>query len=120
MKKIMGILVTSILISTPVFAGESGCDGEHEGSKVIFSARSTGKRTGEGFVEIEGTRMADFVESDVSLNFIFRTFRLENARGDVIEGKVTNIKKKEIRITKLSIPEFGINFKNFSMSCWSD
>lgn len=122
MKKLIMCLMTSLL-ATSAFAdgGTGGCTGIHQGKKIILnglmSSRNLDNATAS--VVIDGRTVAHFDGADLKLNILFRSFKIRNDRGDYAEGKLTNIAQKSGVLTRLSVPAYGIEYRNVQMSCWT-
>jgi hypothetical protein len=116
MKKTALIIIFSL---TTLFAnaaidensGRAGCKGVYQGKSVSFSGVGksiTDIKRGHGSISVDGRIVADFEGEYMNIN-----------RGALLEAKVTNIGKGTGVIKRLSIPEFGIEYRNIPMSCWA-
>jgi hypothetical protein len=127
MKKTALIIIFSL---TTLFAnaaidensGRAGCKGVYQGKSVSFSGVGksiTDIKRGHGSISVDGRIVADFEGEDMKINYFTQSFKVTNNRGALLEAKVTNIGKGTGVIKRLSIPEFGIEYRNIPMSCWA-
>ncbi len=127
MKKTALVLIFSL---TTLFAnaaikegsGRAGCKGVYQGKAVSFSGVGksiTDIKNGHGSISVDGRIVADFEGEDMKINYFTQSFKVTNNRGALLEAKVTNIGRGTGVIKRLSIPEFGIEYKNIPMSCWA-
>lgn len=121
MKKFLMCLIATF-ITTGAFAGpKGGCSGTYKGKKIIFNGlmtHPTNTDTAEGSISVGGRIVADFEGEDLKINYIFQTFKVRNNRGALVEGRVNNMFKKTGVISRLYVPEFGIDYRNIPMACW--
>lgn len=123
MLKICVLIVTATLLSSAAFAGKGGCAGVYKGKRIIFNGLITNPMdtsTGNGHIIVGGRRVADFDGEDLKINYLFRTFKVRNNHGDMVEGKVTNITKMTGVMSRLYVRGFGIDYRNIPMTCWSN
>lgn len=121
MKKILICLFATLLTSQAFANAKGGCNGTYRGKKIIFNGlmtHPTDKDTAEGSILIDGRIVADFEGEDLRINYFFQTFKVRNNRGALVEGKVNNLLRKTGVISRLYIPEFGIDYRNIPMVCW--
>ncbi len=120
--KILFAMILSFAFSAASYAGGGSayCHGIHQGKKIVFQGTMSDVSnfdTGEGQILVDKTLVADFEGEDLKLSYIFRTFKVTNNQGAVLEGKVTSISEKKGIITKLYVPGTIVNYKNIPMSC---
>lgn len=96
------------------------CSGKHDSLSVVINAsidNLTDIKSGKGSVAVDGRVVAEFEGVDAKVNYIFLSFKAKNPRGELLEGKVTDLGNKSGFITRLNVPGFGIDFKNIAMAC---
>lgn len=122
MKKIIMGLICTALFSSSAFAATGGCVGTYQGRKIIFNGLildPMNKNTAEGYISVNGRRVADFDGEDLRINYLFQTFKASNGRGDLVDGKVTSLMRKTGVIKRLYVRGFGIDYRNIPMQCWT-
>lgn len=121
MRKAVTTLILGLLSSTFVQAGVRGkCTGMYRGQKIVFSGISnsaTSAASGRGSISVGGRVVADFEGVDLKINYLFRSFKVRNNHGAMIEGEVTDLAEQRGMITRLYVPEYGIDFRHIPMSC---
>lgn len=122
MLKIIIMIVTLALLSSAAFAGRGGCAGVHKGKRIIFNGLITNPMdtsTGNGNISVGGRVVAEFDGEDLKINYLFQTFKATNNHGDLVEGKVTDMRKMTGVMKRLYVRGFGIDYRNIPMKCWS-
>ena len=121
MKNFFALAVSSLFVTSLAMAGSGGCFGKYKGRSIIVKGLMTeagNKDSAQGSVSVGGRVVADFEGADLKINYIFQSFKVRNARGDLVEGRVTNLIKKTGVIKRLYVPSFGIDYRNIPMTCW--
>ena len=122
MLKNIVLIVTLSLITSAAFAGRGGCSGVHKGKRIIFNGLITNPMdtdTGRGNISVGGRVIAEFEGEDLRINYLFQTFKASNNHGDLVEGKVTNMRKMTGVMKRLYVRGYGIDYRNIPMTCWS-
>lgn len=112
----------TVLICSNSFAagGTATCKGVYKGKKIVFKGKMTNVKnmdTAEGEINVNQVNVADFEGRDLKINYIFKTFKVTNNHGALLEGKVTSLSEKKGIISRLYVPGTGIDFRNIKMSC---
>ena len=121
MKNIFTFVVSTFFVTSLAMANSGGCSGKYKGKSIIVKGIMTeagNKDSGQGSVSVGGRVVADFEGTDLKINYIFQSFKVRNARGDLVEGRVKNLIKKTGVIKRLYVPSFGIDYRNIPMTCW--
>lgn len=124
MRKIIISALALFLIAGTAFAtpGKGGCTGTYQGKKISFTGFMGDINyldTLTGSLEVDGREVTRFEGRDVALSFLSRTFVVKNDQGDYAEGKLSNPIRKTGVIRRLSVPAYGIEYRDIPMSCWS-
>lgn len=116
----MALIAMSLSLSAASFASTAGCDGKINGKNMSFRAQGSlsNMDSGKGQVKVNGKEVANFDGEALSLSKFRRTFYIENARGDVVQGKLNNIFSGAATLVRLSLPGEGIEVRNVPVSCW--
>lgn len=122
MKKIL-LFVLASMFAVSAFAGATGgCVGTYKGKKIVFNGKMSdvnNKDSAEGSLAVDGRIVADFEGEQLKINLFFQTFKVVNYRGALVEGRATNVFSKKGVISRLYVPEFGIDYRNIPMACWT-
>ena len=121
MKKIILSLLCTVMLTSTAFAAKGGCVGTYKGQKIVFNGLimdPSNKNTAEGSIKIGDRVIADFEGEDLKINYLFQTFKATNNRGDLVEGKVTNLFRKTGVMKRLYVRAYGIDWRNIPMQCW--
>ncbi len=121
MLKIIVLIVSLSLFTSAAFAGRGGCAGVHNGKKIIFNGLITNPMdtsTGRGNISVGGRVIAEFEGEDLRINYLFQTFKASNNHGDLVEGKVTNMRNMTGVMKRLYVRGYGIDYRNIPMKCW--
>lgn len=97
------------------------CSGMYHDKSVVLTAqieKASDPKSGTGTVSVDGRVVAEFEGTDAKINYIFLSAKIRNARGELLEGKVTDIAAGNALITRLVVPGYGIDFKNINISCY--
>ncbi len=117
-------LLALTLLSTALsgFAATATCKGTYQGKALKFMAKgSVGNMAeGVGYVEIDKRVVATFDGEEAKVSYIWRTFNIENARGDYVEGKLNNIISGRSTLILLELPGEGLVIKNLPVNCKMD
>ena len=109
-----------IFLTSNAFAGIASCSGIYQGKRVVLHGLMENTlNDASGSVSVDGRVVANFDGPDVKVNYIFLSFKVANAQGDYAEGKLTNIGQKSGILTRLSVPAYGIEYRNIPMNCWT-
>lgn len=114
------LLFALVLLSTAHAATNVRCDGKYQGKSVVLSGSVQDimdPRSGTGAVSVDGREVANFAGSDAKINYVFLSAKVQNARGELVEGKITDLQKGSGLITRLHVPGFGIDFRNIPVTC---
>lgn len=96
------------------------CSGKFEDKSVVLNVDIENLRdfkTGKATIAVEGREVASFDGADANINYLKLSFTVQNTRGESLEGKVTDLRGGVSMISLLSVPSYGINFRNFSITC---
>ena len=123
MKLMLTIVSTWILFTSIAFAGplSGGCQANYKGKKIVFTGMLREKlnfKSGKGGLVFDRRPIADFEGDDLKVGLIFRTFKMKNDRGDILEGKVVDADKATGLITRLYVRGSGLDLSNVPMQCW--
>lgn len=114
-------LLTFALLSTAAFASKGGCTGTYKGKRIILDGNLLSSLDdATASVIVDGRIVAYFDGADVKLNYLFQSFKVRNNQGDYAEGKLTNLVKKTGVLSRLSVPAYGIDFRDIPMACWTN
>ncbi|HXH74720.1 MAG TPA: hypothetical protein VNJ08_07125 [Bacteriovoracaceae bacterium] len=115
------LALTLSLLTTQAFATTRFlCSGKHFGKSIVLNGSIENvmdPKTGKGTVTVDGMEVADFEGTDAKVNYIFLSFKAKNARGEIIEGKITDLQSGQGLISRLVVLGFGIDYKNIVVTC---
>jgi hypothetical protein len=121
MRKFLLVVISfSFFLSSAMATTRVLCRGEHKGKSITLTVsveNVADPRTGSGTVAVDGTEVAEFLGSDAKINVIFLTVKAKNARGEILEGRVTNLATGAGMLTRLYVPGYGIDVKNVPVTC---
>lgn len=120
MKRLTTCFLALGLMATSAFAGTGGCTGTYKGKRIVLNGNLLNALDdATASVSVDGRIVAHFDGSDVKLNYIFQSFKVRNNQGDYAEGKLTNLVKKTGVLSRLSVPAYGIDYRDIPMACWT-
>jgi hypothetical protein len=123
MLKIWVTLLTVSLFSFQVLSSTRlECHGTHKGIPILISGEVPGLIPSEmieatGHIEVDGRVVTSFNQSDVKFNIFLMTFEAKNNHGDLVQGRVTDVKNMRALIRRLYVYGHGIDFTNISIRC---
>lgn len=120
---IRALLILSVL-TTAFFSFQAGaatasCSGRYKDARLFFHAKGSlmNKNDGVGHVKINGRVVAQFDGDYARINYLRRSFTIKNNRGDIVEGRLTNIMSGAGVLTKMELPGEGIRLVNVPVNC---
>lgn len=118
------ILVALIVFATTVFAQTASaitatCAGKIQRSSLYFEAHGNPlkKSEGKGFVKINGRVVAEFQGAEARINYFSYTFAIRNDRGDIVKGKLNNVRTGASTVTQMELPGEGVRLANVPVIC---
>ncbi|HXH31637.1 MAG TPA: hypothetical protein VNJ01_12560 [Bacteriovoracaceae bacterium] len=116
------ILIVVFFLCKISFGATGECTGNHHGSSVVLRAHNLNllNRSGAvGQVFVDGREVARFYNRDSSVNILLKKVTARNAHGEMLAGKLHNVRTGAATVSRLLIPAFGIDFTNFNVKCRS-
>jgi hypothetical protein len=112
-------ILTSALFSTQVSAATATCQGRYKNVRLSFLAKGSlmNKNDGSGYVKVNNRIVAQFDGDYARINYLMRTFSIRNHRGDIVEGKLNNIRSGASTLTRMILPGEGIRLFNVPVDC---
>ena len=112
-------VLTSSMFSGAVQAATASCNGKVGQYKLHFQARGSliRKNDGVGFVKINGRVVAEFDGDAARISYLKRSFTIRNDRGDIVEGKLNNLRTGAGTLTRMVLPGERLNFTNSPVNC---
>lgn len=112
-------VLTSALFSFQAAAASASCTGKVRGAKLFFYAKGSlmNKNDGVGHVKINGRVVAQFDGDYARINFFTKSFSIRNNRGDVVEGRLSNMMSGAGTLTRMVLPGEGIRLVNVPVDC---
>jgi hypothetical protein len=109
----------SVLFTVSAFGATATCKGKVQGKRLFFKAQGSVTRMedGNGIVKINGKTVAHFDGEAAKVDYLRRKFSIRNQRGDVVEGKLHNIRTGASTLTKMVLPGEGITMFNVPVTC---
>lgn len=120
MKHCVFALIFTVLTAEAHALTKVLCSGKHQGKSVVLNAqieKVSDPKSGMGTVSVDGREVAEFGGADAKINYIFLSAKVQNARGEILEGKVTDLTNGSALVTRLLVPGYGIDFKNITITC---
>ena len=75
--------------------------------------------SGRGSLHLDGRLISQYDGDDLKVNFFFKNFKLKNAHGELLEGKLINIKEGTGQLTRIYLRSEGIDKRNLNFRCFS-
>ncbi len=119
----MSGLMKAITLFTILCAGShaatSECTGQFRGRSVVLKAYNinlTNFSRASGVVIVDGRQLAQFERKDTSVNLLLWKVSTLNSFGESVSGKLLN-RKGDALVTRINIPSYGVDFRNFPLKC---
>ncbi len=115
-------VLCGVFIVPEAEAATASCQGKVRGHTLSFYARGSLLRTrdGVGHVKINGRIVAQFDGDTAKINYLSKSFSIRNDRGDIVEGKVNNLRTGASTLTRMVLPGEGIRIVNAPVTCSVD
>lgn len=112
-------VLSSALFSVQAFAASASCNGKVKNHKLFFFARGSlmNKNDGSGHVKINNRVVAEFDGDAARINYIRRSFSIRNNRGDIVEGRLLNVRTGAAVLTRMVLPGEGIRVSEAPVKC---
>ena len=112
-------VLCGVFIVPEAEAAVATCQGKVNGNTLSFYAQGSLLRTrdGAGHVKINGRVVARFEGDTAKINYLTKSFSIRNDRGDVVEGKVNNLRSGASTLTRMVLPGEGIRIVNAPVKC---
>lgn len=116
------LLLLGLFTTGSALATTASCNGKVRNNSLFFFARGSVLRmsNGSGLVKINNRIVAEFEGAHAKVNYFTRTFSIRNNRGDVVEGKLNNVRTGASTLTRMELPGEGIRLSNVPVKCSLD
>lgn len=122
--RVIRFLVALTVFATAAFAQNASaitatCSGKVQKSNLYFEAHGNplNKSKGRGLVKINNRVVAEFQGAEAKVNYLAYTFSIRNDRGDVVRGKLNNVRTGASTVTLMDLPGEGIHLVNVPVIC---
>lgn len=101
-------------------AVKGSCVGIVGKNKFVFTGSmkdALNVKSGSGKLYQNGRHIADFDGDEAKMSILRGTFRAENARGNILDVKLTNMAKKTGIAKRIYVREYGVDLYNVPVQC---